>query len=128
MHVCANNSVVLRQAHSLFQSEFSIQCDLVHLVSISSILSFPYGQPVAAYFFFLVFTSIPPFIFRSVMCFKTLPMQDVTNQINLVSFYSIFLSSLTVCNTSFLPRSVQLIFSFSITTFRNFLDISDLLY
>jgi hypothetical protein len=35
---------VLRQFRSLFQSEFSIECDLVLPVSISSIFSFPWGE------------------------------------------------------------------------------------
>ena len=42
---------VLRQAHSLFESEFSTQCDLV----------LPH-HPVAAYVFFLVFQSLPSFL------------------------------------------------------------------
>ena len=32
---------VLREVHGLFQSEFSIQCDLVLPLAISSIFSFP---------------------------------------------------------------------------------------
>jgi hypothetical protein len=46
---------VLRQVHSLFQSEFSTECDLV---PISSIPSFPQGHLVAAYILFLVFPSL----------------------------------------------------------------------
>ena len=41
----------------LFQCEFFSQCDLVRLLSFSSILSFRYRHPVAAYFLFLVFPS-----------------------------------------------------------------------
>jgi len=48
----------LRQLHRLFQSEFSNECDLVLPLSISSIVCLPYGQPVAAYVFFLVFPSV----------------------------------------------------------------------
>jgi hypothetical protein len=44
-----------RQVHSVFQSEFSRECYLVLSSSITSILSFPYGHPVAAYIHFLVF-------------------------------------------------------------------------
>ena len=33
----------------LFQSKFSKECDLVLSLSIISILSFPYGYPIAAY-------------------------------------------------------------------------------
>ena len=50
---------VLRQVHSLFQSQFSKQCDLVLPRSIFSILSFPLGHPVAAYVFFLDLRSLP---------------------------------------------------------------------
>jgi hypothetical protein len=49
----------LRQAHSLFQSQFSTECDLVLPLSISSIFSCPQDHPIAAYAFFLVFLSLP---------------------------------------------------------------------
>jgi Sec-independent protein secretion pathway component TatC len=52
---------VVHQVHSLFQSLFSTECDLVLPLSISSILLFPEGHPVAAYFFFLVFPSLISF-------------------------------------------------------------------
>jgi len=45
---------VLRQVRGLLQSEYSKKCDLVLPLLISSILSFPQGHPVAAYFFFLL--------------------------------------------------------------------------
>jgi hypothetical protein len=51
---------VLRQVNSLFQSEFSTECDLVLPLSISSVLSFPYGHIVAAYVVSLVF---PPLLY-----------------------------------------------------------------
>jgi len=40
---------VLRQVYNLFQSEFSTECDLMLPLSISNILQFPSGHPVAAY-------------------------------------------------------------------------------
>jgi len=43
-----------RQSHSLYQSEFSTECNLVLSLSIFSVLSFPYGYPVVFYVFFLV--------------------------------------------------------------------------
>jgi hypothetical protein len=49
---------VLRQAHSLFQSEFSSECDQVLLLAVDSILSFPQGRPVDAYVFFLLFPTL----------------------------------------------------------------------
>ena len=52
---------VLRQVHSLFQSDFFTHSDLVFSLSITSILSFPYGHPVADYVFFLVFSSLLSF-------------------------------------------------------------------
>jgi hypothetical protein len=56
---------------------------------IFGILSFPYGYPVAAYAFFLVFLSlltVLPFSFNNVFQ-KAVPTQNVTNPINLPSFY-----------------------------------------
>ena len=50
----------LRHVHSLFQSEFSTECDLVLPLSVPSIPSFPSGRPVVAYFFFLIFPSLLP--------------------------------------------------------------------
>ena len=49
---------VLRQVQSLFQSELSTQCDLELPLSNESIISFPYGHPVASYVFFFVFLSL----------------------------------------------------------------------
>jgi len=46
---------VLRQAHSLVQSDFYAECDLVLPLSVCNILSFLLGHPVDAYVFFLVF-------------------------------------------------------------------------
>jgi len=56
-----HHAVGLRQVHSLFQSQFSTQCDLVLPMSISSILSYPEVHPVAAYVFFLVVPSLISF-------------------------------------------------------------------
>ena len=53
---------VLRQVHNLFQRQFSGQSDLVLPLSISTILSFHEGHPVADYIFFLVFPSLPSFL------------------------------------------------------------------
>jgi hypothetical protein len=53
---------VLRQFHSLFQSEFSRECKLVLPLSSYSIFSFPEGRRVAAYAFFLVCSSLLSFL------------------------------------------------------------------
>jgi len=58
-----------RQVRSLFQNEFSIAGDLELPLSISCILSFPKGHPVAAYVFLLVFLSLLPTIYPSTTCF-----------------------------------------------------------
>jgi len=58
--------VVLREFRSLFQREYSTECDLVLPLQISSILSFPSGHPVAAYVFFLVFLSLLSFLLSSI--------------------------------------------------------------
>ena len=63
---------VLQQVHSLFQSKFSTQCDLLLPRSTSSTLFSPYGHPVAAYVLLIVFPSISvlPSIFPSITCFR----------------------------------------------------------
>jgi len=48
----------LRQVQSLFQSELSTWCDLELPPSNDSILSFPYGHPVASYVVFLILLSL----------------------------------------------------------------------
>jgi len=54
-------SSLLRQLHTLFQSEFTTQGDLVLPLPSSTTLSFPQGHPVAAYLIFSVFQSFLPF-------------------------------------------------------------------
>ena len=51
----------IRQVHSLFQSEFFADCDLVLHFSISCNLCFPYGHTVDVYVFFFVFPSLLSF-------------------------------------------------------------------
>ena len=61
---------VLWQVYSLFQSEFT-ECNVVLPLSIFTILSSPYGHPVAAYILFLVFLSLLSFfLFPSVTYFR----------------------------------------------------------
>ena len=56
---------VLRQVHSLFQSQFSTECDL--LLPLTIPISFhSLSHPTAAYVFFLIFSSL----FPSIMCFR----------------------------------------------------------
>jgi hypothetical protein len=50
-------SSVVQQVHSLFHSQLSTECDLMLPVSIFSILSLPWGHPVAAY---VLFPFYPP--------------------------------------------------------------------
>jgi hypothetical protein len=98
---------VFRQLHSLFQSEFSKECDLVLPLSISSTVCLPCGRPVAAYVFFLVF---PSFIsFNNVVYV----LRNIWT-ILLASFFILcrmVVSSFTLCNTSFFTRSIQPNFS-----------------
>lgn len=49
---------VLGHVHISFRSDFFTECKLVLPLSISSILSFPEGHPIAAYVFFLIFPSL----------------------------------------------------------------------
>ena len=53
---------VLGHVHIPLRSSFFTECNLVLPLSISSILSFPEGHPVAAYAFFLIFPSILSFL------------------------------------------------------------------
>jgi hypothetical protein len=53
---------VSRQANSLFQTEFSKECDLELPPSTSSIFLFPKGHPTAAYVSFLAFLSLESFL------------------------------------------------------------------
>ena len=77
----------------------------------------------------LLVTSISPFIFPSITCFRRQflrKMWPTQLAFRFLISYRIFLCSLAVSNTSsFLTWSVQLIFSS--TTFQNFPGISDLL-
>ena len=80
---------VLRQHHSLFQSEFCTECDLVLPLSICSILSFPLCNPVSAYVFFPFLPSLNSSLylpFNNVYQ-KPVPTQDVTNPVSLPTFY-----------------------------------------
>jgi len=58
-------------------------------LSISLILSFPKGHPLAAYFFFRVFQSYLPFLLRfpSRTCIRRQFPRKITNQVGLPSFY-----------------------------------------
>ena len=98
----------LKHVHSLFESQFSTQCGLMLPISTCSILWFL----VAAYFFFLVFSSrLLPYVtcFRRQFLRKMWPIQLPFLHFTVCR---IFLCSLAVCNTSSFPtRSVQLIFS-----------------
>jgi hypothetical protein len=55
---CCSSTVPIREpplVHSLFQTEFSEECDPELPPSTSSILLLPSGHPTAAYFSFLAF-------------------------------------------------------------------------
>ena len=94
---------VLQQVHSLFQTEFTTQCNRVRPLSIFS-FAFKLIQYLHTSSSHLPFTSIAPSTFLSVSA------QGVP--ILLFTLCRIFLFSLTLCNTfSFLIQSVQLIFS-----------------
>jgi hypothetical protein len=82
--------VILRQVRGHVQSEFSAECELVLLLSIYHIFSFPSGHPVAAYVFFFVFPSLLSFLhlpFNNVFS-KSVPTQDMKNPVSLPSVYS----------------------------------------
>jgi hypothetical protein len=58
------SAVCLTTGSQPLHCEFSTECDLMLLLSIYITLSFPYGHPIAAYVFFLVF----PFIYCRMFC------------------------------------------------------------
>jgi hypothetical protein len=104
---------VLRQIYTLFQSEFSTECHLVLPLSIFSHLPVslrPTRSSLRLFPRLPVASTIPSIIrFRRQFLRKMWPIQLA---ILLFIVRNIFLSSLTVCNTSsFLTRSLQLIFS-----------------
>ena len=104
------------QVHCLSKREFSIQCALVLPLSVSSILAFPWGHPVAClrHLSRLSATYILLNIsFHSVFQ-KAVSTQYVTKPVSFPYFYctyDISLSPLILCNnSSFLTRLVQLMF------------------
>jgi len=109
----------LRRVHSLFQGDFSTECDL--------------GHPVAACVFFFVFPSLSSFPLSPInnAFYKAVPTQDVTNPASLSSILlSVRYSSppwlFVILHISH-DRSNWSSSSFSSTTFPNFPAISDLL-
>jgi hypothetical protein len=122
---------VLRETHSIFQSEFSTQYDLVLSLPIPSILSLPYGRPVVADIFSSslrhFYTS---FSFPLINCFRRQSLRKMWPiQLAFLHFIArrIFLS-LTVRNiSSFLTRSVQLMSILLQHHIQNFPAISYLL-
>jgi hypothetical protein len=88
----------LRRVHSLFQSEFSTECDLLLSLSICSICSL--GHPVAAYVFFLVFPSLLSFFFFFFnKCFRRQSLRKC-DQPSLLLFLLLFVGSMSQWNTS----------------------------
>ena len=102
------HSVVLWQVHSFFQIKFSIECDLVLTLSISSILSFPKNHPLPVYIFQLFHYLSPIMLFRRQFMHKMWPIQLA---FLLYILHTIYLASLTLFISSFLSRSDRLICS-----------------
>ena len=107
---------VLRQTHSLFQSKFCAECDLVIPLSIYSTLpSRRSSNSCLRLLPHLSVISILPSIFPWITCPRrqfVRNMQRIQLAHFLVTACRIFLSALTLCNTfSFLTWSIQLIFS-----------------
>jgi len=76
----------LREVHGFFQSEFSTECDLVLPHVIYTTLSFVSGHPLAAYVFFLVFSSLLFFRLSSLQqC-----VLNITNPFSTPSFYCLY--------------------------------------
>jgi hypothetical protein len=117
---------VLGKVHSFFPSEFSTKCDLVLSLSSSSAFSFRQNQPVDSHILFLLFpfNYTSSFSFYSVCC-KVFPEQDTTNPVSLLLIVCrMFLSSLTLRDTSFSTDLFIWFLFVSNTTFHNFQRIS----
>ena len=124
---------VLREVHSLCQSQFFTGCSIV-LLPISRILSFPEGHPVAVYIFFLVFPPLLSFrlFFPSITCFRRQFLHKMwpSSEPSLFLLYVECTAApwLTVTLPHFShDRSSWSSPSFSSTTFQNFPGISDAL-
>jgi len=75
------------QVHSPIQSQFTTQCGLVLPLSISHIISFPQGHPLAAYAFFLVFPSLTSFFLSfNDTFYKSVPTQYAAIPLSITSF------------------------------------------
>ena len=102
IHLFIHPRSVFWQVHNLFQSEFSMKCYLVLLVSVSTLLSFPESHPGVAHVFFLIFPPRLSFLlfFPSIACFRK-QFQRKKWPIKLAFFhfiaYTNFLSFLTLC-------------------------------
>ena len=113
---------VLRKVHSLLQDEFYAECELVLPLSVSIFLSF-LCRPVAAEFFFLVFSSLLSSLMSYTECEPVLPLSvsiilsflchPVAADFFFLVFSSLlsFLLSYTECELV-LPLSVSIILSF----------------
>ena len=115
---------------AFFESEFSTKCELVLPLSVASILSFPSGNPVAAYVFFLVFphSFILPSVLPSITRFKRQCLRKkwllqfaffllyLGYSVSLQSLYYFFISH-TPCPTDLLHPSLKPLFK----TFQSFL-------
>lgn len=95
--------------------------DLVIPLLISSILSFSlrWSNSYLCLLPCCPITSVLPFIFLSIPCCRRQflhEMWPIELAFLLFTIHKIFLSSLTLCNNSFLTQSIQLIFSTTITS------------
>ena len=115
----------LRQVHSLFQSDFSTECDLVSSVSIFCIPSSPFYLSCCPLAVYIHFISHP--LCLSSKCFRRQFVRKMWSvQLAFVLFYLVH-SSRWLCSTSFPTRSGQQPPSRTRITLQNFPDISDLL-
>ena len=96
---------ILRKVRSLLQSELPTHCDLVLLLSVSLSSSSSYLRLLPHLPITSIFTAIK--CFRRQFPSKIWPIQTAYL---LFTAFRIFHSSLTLCHTSFLTRSVQMTF------------------
>ena len=105
---------VLWPVHTLFQSEFSTECDLVLPLSVSSIFGFLQVIQQLLMSSSSSSSNFYPSFYRSFNNIqKAVSVQDVTNPVSLLLFIvcKIFLYFLTQSNTSYFTQLVPQIFS-----------------
>jgi len=125
--IVATPQSALRQSRSLSQTQFSTERDLVLPISI---YNSPCFHKIIQYLLAFSSSSSRPSNFPSITCFRRQllhKMWPIQFAFRLCTWCRIFLCSLTLCQTSLLTRSVQMIAIQLSTASQKLPGISDLL-